>query len=145
MKEHYLWLLRKLKRNGVIKDWQKLTYTGKIPSYNAIFKSPHWKERAALTIKYKGIFATLIKKYYGGKPEKTTNFSIYVFFNSRHDTDNIVGAEKFFTDTLVGLGYVENDSKQFYRSLVIAPDESLDKNTLEFYLVHHNDERTVSK
>jgi hypothetical protein len=126
-----------LKKRKLVKDWTTIRYKGTIPSYNKIFESGHWRVRHSLTKKFHDVFRAVFAKELGPRKKKAAAFSIYIFFNTRHDTDNIVGIEKFFTDTLVECGYVPGDSKEYFRGLVIVPDESMERGTLDFMIVKH--------
>jgi hypothetical protein len=144
MREQYIWLLKKLKKEKVIKKWMVVNYSGKIPSFNQMWAGMHWKARKRMADSYHLIFRDYLKKIFKGKNEPATAFSIYIFYNSRHDPDNIMAIEKLFVDTLVRDGYVVGDDKKHYKSLVICPDTTLKKNTVEFNIVLHNDKKPAS-
>ena len=112
----------------------KITYQGKGVSLNQIYAQGHWRTRAAIKKKYKPIFDQLIKDC--EEIQFMDKFSVWIFYNSRHDPDNIIGMEKLFVDSLKGK-YVEDDHKKYFRGVSIFPDEELDSNTFEFYLLRH--------
>lgn len=113
-----------------------IEYQGKIPSLNDIYGSKHWKTRYNASQKYHLIFDTLFKK---AKLKKHKGqFKISILYNSRHDVDNIVGVEKYFTDALVEGKYVVKDDKRYFRGLKIDPEETLPKNTVRFTIHYLN-------
>ncbi len=61
-----------------------------------------------------------------------------IFYNSRHDVDNVIGMEKVFTDCLKGT-LVKNDGKAYYKGLMIFYDTTLPKNTFEFVILEAKD------
>jgi len=132
MRKYFEQLLVVLKKKGEISGFKKVVYQGGIPSLNDLYGSKHWTSRHKDSVKYHETFTWLLRAGLGLPKKKASKFMVFIFFNSRHDTDNIVGIEKYFTDMLVNLGYVEGDNKKFFRSLVIVPDEKLKKNTVEF-------------
>lgn len=132
MRKYFEQLLVVLKKKGEISGFKKIVYHGGIPSLNDLYGSKHWTSRHKDAVKYHEMFTWLLRAELGPPKKKASKFMVFIFFNSRHDTDNIVGIEKYFTDMLVNLGYVEGDNKKFFRALVILPDEKLKKNTVEF-------------
>lgn len=138
MKKFYYNLLSSLRKKGEVLSIQKVVYKGGIPSLNDLYGTKHWTSRYKDAVKYHTVFKALLYSKLGKPKKQTEKFSIYIFYNSRHDTDNIVGIEKYFTDMLVKENYVPGDSKAYFRSLVIVPDEELDKNTVEFVFITHS-------
>lgn len=144
MRQHYIWLLRKLKKEKVIKEWRIINYFGKIPSFNQMWAGMHWRARKKMADNYHLVLGSAIKNVLKKGNEPANSFSIYIFYNSRHDPDNIMAIEKLFVDTLVRNKYVAGDDKTHYKSLVICPDSTLPKNTVEFNFVLHNDKKSIS-
>lgn len=125
-------LLLKLK---IVNNIYKIRYVGKIPSFNDIYETKHWSIRYALSKKYHQIFAILFK---AAKLPKINEFSLYMTFNSRHDVDNLIAIEKFFTDALKEGNYIENDNQKSFKSIHIVLDKDLPVNTVDFTIVVHN-------
>lgn len=138
MRKYFEQLIASLKRKGEVIRTKKIVYQGGIPSLNDLYGTKHWTSRHRDAVKYHELFTWLLRSALGTPKEKSGKFSVFIFFNSRHDTDNIIGIEKYFTDMLVKMGYVEDDNKKFFRALVIVPDERLKKNTVEFIFATHN-------
>jgi hypothetical protein len=144
MRNYYIWLLKKLKKEKVVSGWAVVIYSGKIPSFNQMWAGMHWRARKKMADNYHLIFGSHLKTALKRKNGPATAFSIYIFYNSRHDPDNIMAIEKLFVDTLVKEKYVVGDDKKHYKSLVICPDETLPKNIVEFNIVLHNDKKSTS-
>ncbi len=129
-------LIRALLNSGVFGKNYKLTYCGKGVSLNQYYSGGHWSKRAKLKNTYKEIFLNLLDNI---KISKMDKFVLVMFFNSRHDTDNVIGLEKLFVDTLKEGGYIIDDNKKFFRGLMIFPDETLENNTFEFNILTYGD------
>lgn len=122
----------------------KITYTGKGVSLNKFYKQGHWKTRSDMKNKYTAIFDELFKE---SKDLSWMNsFYLLIFYNSRHDTDNVVGMSKVFVDSLkkevnpktgevIRAGYIQDDNKNFYKGLALFPDSTLPHNTFEFLIL----------
>jgi len=106
----------------------KVVYTGKAISLNDFYSQGHWSSRNATKNKFKKIFSILMLE---AKFKKVDRFKLDVLFNSRHDTDNIVGMTKIFVDTMKGK-YIKEDNRNHYKALSIAYDDSLKHNTFIF-------------
>lgn len=126
--------LNLLVRFGIVSNPYKVTYSGAFPSFNDIYESKHWRIRYNLTQKYHKIFAILIKQ---AQVPKITEFSLILSFNSRHDVDNLIAMEKFFTDTLVETGRIEKDNKKVFKSLYIVYNNKLPVNQIDFFIIPH--------
>lgn len=124
----FLNLLLKL---GIYNKQCKLTYTGDITSANKIWESAHWSIRSAVKMKYSKIFTVLLLKE---KPKKMSEASLFTFYNSRHDVDNIFCLNKILMDT-VKQKYLPDDSTKHYKSTHTIYDSTLPKGTVEFYIV----------
>lgn len=103
----------------------KIKYQGKAPSLNDWYSGKHWYKRMETKQHYGKIFEDLLEE---AGVERMDKFQISILFNSRLDTDNVVGLSKILVDTMKGKYFTE-DSKRFYRGLLIQPDESLPHNT----------------
>lgn len=114
----------------------RIRYTGRIPSFNDIYESKHWKIRYSLSEKWHNVFLKLFKKH---KIPKIGVFSLLVLYNTRHDVDNLVGVEKFFTDALTIGKYIVNDNQKCFKSLHIIVDKELPKNTVDFIIIPHEE------
>jgi hypothetical protein len=107
-------------------------YSGEGLSLNKFYSQGHWRTRQNVKQEYKAIFDKIIEpalsKVYMDK------FYMLIFYNSRHDCDNVIGMEKIFTDCLKGK-IVPGDGKVNYKGIMIFYDTSLPKNTFEFLLI----------
>jgi hypothetical protein len=128
-------LIALFSRLGLIKEYTKMVYTGELFSLNQLYSSGHWRTRANLKKKYREIFSEVIKSY---NIELIEKFSMVIFYNSRHDPDNITGMEKMFTDVLKTEGVIIDDSKKYCKLYCVVPDSSLPKDTLNFYLINND-------
>ncbi len=129
-------VLKILHKLGIIDKIWSLDYSGKIFSLNDLYKQGHWAIRSNLKNKYKKEFLSLLAKY---EVEPCKKFYLIVFYNTRHDTDNIVGFTKVFVDSMKDI-LIPDDGKKYYRGLCIFPDESLPKGHLEILIVRHGKE-----
>ena len=127
-------LIKLFIRLGIIKSYVNLEYDGSLFSLNDLYAAGHWRTRASLKKKYRKIFGELIQSY---KLESLNKFSLVIFYNSRHDCDNITGMEKMFTDVLKTEGVIIDDGKKYYKLYCVVPDPSLPMNTLNFYLIRN--------
>ena len=107
-----------------MKEWT-ITYTGKWVSLNAYYQSRHWAVRNKLKNEWKEKFGWLLKE---AGVQWMDAFCVSVKFNSRLDTENVIGGLKILVDTMKGV-YIEDDTKKYYKGVSIEPDETLDKNT----------------
>lgn len=125
----------------------KITYTGPGVSLNKFYSQGHWSTRSNIKKKYRKIFDKLTST--NSKMRWMDRFSLIIFYNSRHDLDNVVGMEKVFVDSIkreydketgevLRPGFIHDDSKKYYRGLSIFPDENLPNNTFEFILIEHD-------
>lgn len=138
-------VLKILKNVGAIKEVHKLTYEGKGVSLNKFYSQGHWSTRHRIKTSFRIIFQKLVDDY--GNLPWMDEFSVLIFYNSRHDPDNVVGMEKLLIDFLkqdvdkngniIKDGYLKDDSKRYYKGLMISPDTSLPNNTFEFILISH--------
>lgn len=136
--------IKDLKEKGIYDNIYSITYTGKGVSLNQFYSQGHWYKRHEIKRKYSKIFDKLLK---ASDIKWMDKFSIIIFYNSRHDVDNVVGMEKLLVDTLKHeetkegevkkYGYIHDDSKKYYKGLSIYPDDSLPTNTFKFILLEH--------
>ncbi len=111
----------------------KVVYHGgkqKLVSNNQFYSAGHWAIRSALKNKWVGIYTTLCLE---AKLKPFNTFELRVLYNCRLDPDNCVAQAKFFLDSIKGK-YVKDDSSIYLKGLSIHRDESLPKNTVEFYI-----------
>lgn len=135
MTKVFLRLINLFLRLKLIKNIYKIRYVGKIPSFNDIYETKHWRIRYNLSKKYHEEFALL---FAAAKLPKIQEFSLYMSYNSRHDVDNLIAIEKFFTDTLKERQYIEDDNQKSFKSLHIVLDRDLPPNTVDFTIITHN-------
>jgi hypothetical protein len=119
-----------------ITDSYLIKYIGKPFSLNDIYvsgnqKGAFWK-RKNIKDKYSAIFRDLMEESEYLVP--FNKFMLCIFYNSRHDVDNIVGMGKVFADTLREK-WVPNDNKKHYRGLMIFVDDNLDQNEFDFTII----------
>lgn len=125
-------ILKFLSRVKVIGKVISFTYRGPGLSLNKFYSQGHWTERNNAKQEFKGIFENILKqakgKYYFER------FYMVIFYNSRHDVDNVVGMEKVFVDTMKG-DLIPNDGKVNYKGLMMFYDDTLPFNTFEFVII----------
>lgn len=138
--------LRKYLDPSLVRNTYIVTYKGTPFSLNDIYSSGNqagafWK-RKNIKDKYGKIFADLMHEAHNkGELGLFDRFYLCVFYNSRHDVDNIVGMGKVFADTLRSdkkkgiVGYVPNDNKKHYRGLTVFVDDDLDLNEFDFMII----------
>lgn len=138
-------LLKLLKSFGAIKNIHKITFVGTGVSLNKFYSQGHWSMRHKLKNEFGNTFKNLFSDY--GKLTWMQAYSILIFYNSRHDPDNVIGMEKLFIDALkeerdqngkiIKKGYIHDDSKKYCKGVFIVPDITLKTNTFEFILLEH--------
>lgn len=109
----------------------KITYDGDVTSANKIWESSHWTTRSAIKQKYHKIFEVLLLKH---KVKPLTEVSLFTFYNTKHDVDNIFCLNKILMDTVKGK-YLPDDNTKYYKSTHTIFDSNLSKGTVEFHLV----------
>ena len=109
----------------------KISYQGKIFSLNDLYRQGHWSIRSTLKNKYKKLFLELIHKQ---EIKYCKQFYIIVFYNTRHDPDNIIGVVKVFVDAMKG-EIIPDDNKKHFKGVSIFPDNTLSANTVDFLLI----------
>ncbi len=143
MKDYIFRGIKYLLENNVLGKVVKIRYQGQGVSLNKFYKQGHWSSRAALKNEYGAKFDKLFEE--AEDLAWMESFYLVIFYNSRHDVDNVVGMGKVFVDALkrtfdtegnvVRPGYVAEDNKKFYKGLAIFPDNSLPRNTFDFILL----------
>lgn len=132
IKKFIIRILKLLVRLGFIGKVISFTYNGEGLSLNKFYSQGHWRTRQSAKQEYKAIFEKILEpaegKYFFEK------FYMVIFYNSRHDVDNVIGMEKVFTDCLKGK-IVRGDGKVNYKGIAIFYDKTLPKNTFEFVLI----------
>jgi len=116
---------------GFYSKHYKIVYNGKIASTNEFYEARHWSVRAGLKVKWSKIFDVLLIQ---AKVKPLKEFSVFIFYSSRHDADNLSIMGKMLVDTMKGK-YIENDINRFYKSTHTIHDSSLPKNTFEFHII----------
>jgi len=109
----------------------KITFNGDITSANKLWSSPHWSARSATKNKYSKIFKVLLLE---AKVKKLEEFSLFIFYSTKHDCDNLSCIGKILVDTMKGV-YVPDDDSRYYKSTHTIFDKSLPKGTVEFHIV----------
>lgn len=109
----------------------KITYDGDVTSANKIWEARHWSIRSAIKTKYSKIFKVLLLH---AKVTKLSEFSLFIFYSTRHDCDNLFCLAKILVDTMKEV-YVPNDDTRYYKSTHTIFDSNLPKGTIEFHLV----------
>jgi len=108
-----------------------LLYTGKkkIATLNQLISPWKWSRAKQY---YRREFIELFE---ANKIPKVKCFALEVTYNTKHDCDNLVAVIKYFIDTFRELGYVKNDTKQYYKYLKIEGDATLPQRTLQFKII----------
>lgn len=127
-------LIGMLVRLGYLKQVFEMTYTGKIFSLNDLYRQGHWSIRNGLKKKYKGEFLQMLSD---GGMKFCNKFFVIVFYNTRHDADNLTGVIKVLIDSMKGI-YIPDDNKKYLKGLSIFPDSSLETGTIEFLIIETN-------
>jgi hypothetical protein len=94
-------------------------------SINSLYSGKHWTYRKKVKDAYKKEVETALDGYDHYYAE---SIRIRIAYNSRLDVDNVVLVSKFVADTLVDLGYVNDDSPKYYKELRIKYDSEVSKN-----------------
>ena len=89
----------------------KIDYTGEVVSFNSVYSGGHWSKRSGIKNSYNKIFSVLLAEA-NVKPMK--EMSLVVFFNTKHDTDNLGYILKMIVDTMKGK-YIENDGNKIFK------------------------------
>jgi hypothetical protein len=144
MKKFIVRIVKFLIKLGILGRVVTFRYQGEMLSLNKFYSAGHWSTRHNAKGKFKNKFAPIIApaidKYFFDE------YFMVIFYNSNLDVDNVIGMEKVLVDELKGQ-VVVNDSKRYYKGLVILYDKTLPKNTIEFTLIesHYNDKVSADK
>lgn len=116
---------------GLFTKHYKVVYSGEIISFNKLYSGGHWSKRSGMKTKFHKIFDILLLE---AKVEPMREMFLAIFYNTRHDCDNIVLTGKFLMDTVKGK-YLLDDTSKYYKGIQIIHDSSLPKGTLELHLI----------
>jgi hypothetical protein len=70
-----------------------------------------------------------------GMDIKMEAFKLELYYNTRHDCDNLAPIAKHFVDVLRELKFVANDTKKYYKSLLLEANIDLPKQSLQFKII----------
>lgn len=94
-------------------------------SLNSLYSGKHWTYRKKVKDAYKKEVQTALDGYDRYHAE---HIEIAISYNSRLDVDNNVLVSKFVADSLVDLGFIDDDSPKIYRKLSIKFDQEVARN-----------------
>jgi hypothetical protein len=129
-------ILKLLVRLKYLREIYEFSYVGKIFSLNDLYRQGHWSVRSSLKNKYKKIFSEMLKE---AEVLFCNKFYLIVFYNTRHDPDNIVGVIKVLVDSMKGK-LIPDDNKKYFKGLAIFPDSTLSPGTVQFILIEKANE-----
>ena len=119
----------------------EIDYVGKGISLNDFYASSHWRTRHNIKTKFKPLFKELIREVL--EFNKIDKFALILEYNSKHDPDNVTGTEKLFVDALrvdkTGDGWIDDDSKKYYKLYAVKPNDELERNTFRFKIIDLGD------
>lgn len=118
-------------RLGLLEQVYEIYYRGRTFSLNDLYSQSHWTKRSNLKNEFKGLFLEELQK---SDTSFCHQFYLIIFYNTKHDPDNIVGMSKIFVDTMKGI-YVPDDNKKYFKGLLIFPDASLPSGSVDFIIV----------
>jgi len=124
-------ILSLLFKLGFFKKHFKLVYDGEVISFNKLYSGGHWSKRSGLKTRFHRIFNVLLLE---AKVEPMKEMFLVIFYNTRHDCDNIVLTGKFLLDAMKGK-YLVDDTSKYYKGIQIVHDSNLPKGTLELHLI----------
>jgi hypothetical protein len=110
----------------------QIDYEGEGVSLNDYYSGAHWSARSNIKKKYGKIFKVLINEKIPVTEDVIKEYIIVIFYNTRHDVDNVVGIEKLFTDQLHLSGKTLNDTKSYFKGLIITEDSTMKHNSFKF-------------
>jgi hypothetical protein len=116
---------------GIYNKHYKMTYTGDVTSANYIWEGGHWGKRNTVKERYSQIFSVMMRE---AQFAPINEMSLIVFYNTKHDVDNIQAICKIFVDTMKGV-YIPDDNNKLYKSIHVAHDPDLPKKTVEFHVI----------
>lgn len=123
-------LLKLLYVLGIYDKHYIIKYDGEIISFNKLYAGSHWGKRSGYKNEFSKIFRILCLE---AKVKPMNEVFLVVFYNTRHDCDNIVLSAKFLMDSMKGT-YIVDDTSKYYKGIQISHDSSLPKGTLEFHI-----------
>jgi hypothetical protein len=128
-----------LSRLGLIGRIWSVTHQGKGVSLNFFYQQRgHWGARQKVKNQYKGIFSTLIAECKANDGLCSIDqYYLLIFYNSRHDPDNVAGTSKMFVDSLRDAKIIKDDSKKYCKGYMVFPDQTLPHNTFEMILIEN--------
>jgi hypothetical protein len=124
-------LLKLLFVFGVYSRHYVLKYDGEIVSWNKIYSGGHWGKRQGYKTKYQKIFTILCLE---AQVKPMSEMFLVVFYNSKHDCDNVVLSAKFLLDAMKGT-YIQDDSAKYYKGIQVNYDATLPKGSFEFHIL----------
>lgn len=127
-------ILSFLKKTGTIKDIYSFRYIGRGVSLNQYYSQQHWTQRARIKKEYAKIAEEFISPVLE-RGELIERFAMVIFYNSKHDPDNVSGFEKVVMDGLKERGNIIDDSKKYYRLFAVIPNDELQHNEFIFQLI----------
>ena len=127
-------LLEILKRVGIVQETYNFTHFGRGVSLNQYYSQQHWTQRARIKKEYSALAEVFISKELDDSI-LINEFMMIIFYNSKHDPDNVSGFEKVVMDRLKERGNIIDDSKKYYKLFCVIPDESLSHNQFVFKLI----------
>lgn len=125
-----------------LKGVYTVSYQGQGVSNNKFYSAQDWRIRHGIKTKYGKIFSYLLM---AEKLPWMDEYMMLIFYNSRHDADNVSAMGKLMLDCLkeereagqiVKKGWVYDDSKEYLKGFAVFPDNSLKSNTFEFVILH---------
>jgi hypothetical protein len=108
----------------------EITYSGKCLSLNKV-KSQYWRQTESEKNQIKAVFEVLVLQ---ARFKHMKQFTVAMFYNSRHDPDGVVFQLKVLVDVLRRKGYIIDDSKKYWKGFSVTPDETLPSNTYRFLI-----------
>lgn len=117
---------------GIYTKHYKIVYDGEITSANVVWSGGHWKKRSDVKQKFEKIFTILLLQAKIKPP--LVEFSLVVFYNTKHDCDNLSTIQKIFVDAMKGT-YVADDTSKFYKGTHTIFDSNIPKGTVEFHII----------
>ena len=125
-------MMSALIESGQADKTASILYKGKGFSLNELYSQGHWKKRSGLKNEYSFRFKALMRE---ARLEFMDTFYLIVVYNSRLDVDNVSGMAKVFVDSLKN-SYIVEDTKKYYKGLMIFPDSTLEKDSVYFILMY---------
>jgi hypothetical protein len=128
------------KKDPCFVELYKYTYVGKGVSTNSYYNAGHWSARKKIKDKYCKILSELIN--HNPIDHEVDKFGLILTYNSRHDTDNVIGFSKIFIDVLKDIfGVIKEDNKHHYKLCASIPDLSLNNDTFVFNFIEYADNK----